>query len=85
MNKADIIRRLSNTQLDDHERESLSQLLHYMTVEGVNTTSSNINHNTLEHTSSKRSSSSSSKHSSKKSTSSSSSSKGKRSSKRSRG
>ena len=82
MNKADIIRRLSNTQLDDHERESLSQLLHYMTVEGVNTTSSNINHNTLEHTSSKRSSSSS-KHSSKKSTSS--SSKGKRSSKRSRG
>jgi hypothetical protein len=81
MNKADIIRRLSNTQLDDHERESLSQLLHYMTVEGVNTTSSNINHNTLEHTSSKRSSSS--KHSSKKSTSS--SSKGKRSSKRSRG
>jgi hypothetical protein len=80
MNKADIIRRLSNTQLDDHERESLSQLLHYMTVEGVNTTSSNINHNTLEHTSSKRSSSS--KHSSKKSTS---SSKGKRSSKRSRG
>jgi hypothetical protein len=79
MNKADIIRRLSNTQLDDHERESLSQLLHYMTVEGVNTTSSNINHNTLEHTSSKRSSSS--KHSSKKS----SSSKGKRSSKRSRG
>jgi hypothetical protein len=80
MNKADIIRRLSNTQLDDHERESLSQLLHYMTVEGVNTTSSNINHNTLEHTSSKRGSS---KHSSKKSTSS--SSKGKRSSKRSRG
>lgn len=78
MNKADIIRRLANTQLDDHERESLSQLLHYMTVEGVNTTSSN-NHS--EHTSSKRSSSSkhSSKHSSKKSTSSTSSSKGKRS------
>ena len=73
MNKADIIRRLANTQLDDLERESLSQLLHYMTVEGVNTTSSN---NTLEHTGSI-------KRSSKKSTSSSkskrTSSKGKRS------
>ena len=75
MNKAAIIRRLANTQLDDLERESLSQLLHYMTVEGVNTTSSNNNHNTVEHTGIKRSSSS--KHSSKKSTSS----KSKRSSK----
>lgn len=37
MNKADIKRRLANTQLDDHERESLSQLLHYMIAEGVNT------------------------------------------------
>lgn len=72
MNKAAIIRRLTNTQLDDLERESLSQLLHYMTVEGVNTTSSN---NNLEHTGSKRSSSI--KRSSKKSTS---SSKGKRTS-----
>ena len=74
MNKAAIIRRLANTQLDDLERESLSQLLHYMTVEGVNTTSSNNNHNTVEHTGIKRSSSS--KHSSKKSTSSSKSKRG---------
>ena len=76
MNKADIIRRLANTQLDDLERESLSQLLHYMMVEGVNTsgTSSSKHMGSI-----KRSSSSSSKRGSKKSTS---SSKGKRTSSR---
>ena len=34
MNKQDIIKRLTNTQLDIHERESLSQLLHYLHAEG---------------------------------------------------
>ena len=59
MNKQDIIRRLTDTQLDTHERESLSQLLHYLHAEGVNNTSSN---NTRSH---KRSSSSSSNKSNK--------------------
>jgi hypothetical protein len=45
MNKQDIIKRLTNTQLDVHERESLSQLLHYLHAEGVNNTSSNNNTN----------------------------------------
>ena len=45
MNKQDIIRRLTDTQLDTHERESLSQLLHYLHAEGVNNTSSNNNSN----------------------------------------
>ena len=58
MNKQDIIKRLTNTQLDIHERESLSQLLHYLEAEGVNNTSSN-NNNTNSHmrTSDKRTSS----------------------------
>jgi hypothetical protein len=43
MNKQDIIKRLTNTQLDIHERESLCQLLHYLNAEGVNNTSSNNN------------------------------------------
>ena len=60
MNKQDIIRRLTDTQLDTHERESLSQLLHYLHAEGVNNTSSNNNTN-----SHKRSSSSSSNKSNK--------------------
>ena len=46
MNKQDIIKRLTNTQLDIHERESLSQLLHYLHAEGVNNTSSNNNNTT---------------------------------------
>ena len=45
MNKQDIIKRLTNSQLDVHERESLSQLLHYLHAEGVNNTSSNNNTN----------------------------------------
>ena len=45
MNKQDIIKRLTNTQLDIHERESLCQLLHYLNAEGVNNTSSNNNNN----------------------------------------
>jgi hypothetical protein len=38
MNKKQILQQLDNPTLDDHERERLQQLLHYMTVEGVNTT-----------------------------------------------
>ena len=40
MNKQDIIKKLANPRLDDYERESLGQLLHYMNAEGVNNTSS---------------------------------------------
>ena len=58
MNKQDIIKRLTNTQLDVHERESLSQLLHYLHAEGVNNTSSNNNtNNSHKRTSDKRTSS----------------------------
>ena len=45
MNKQDIIKELANPRLDDYERESLGQLLHYMNAEGVNNTSSNNNTN----------------------------------------
>jgi hypothetical protein len=48
MNKKEIIQRLANTRLDTHERETLSQLLHYLHAEGVEhsvTTSSNNNTN----------------------------------------
>jgi hypothetical protein len=44
MNKQDIIKKLANPRLDDYERESLSQLLHYLNAEGVNNTSSNNSH-----------------------------------------
>ena len=37
MNKKDIIKRLTDTQLDQHQREQLNQLLHYMQVEDVDT------------------------------------------------
>ena len=58
MNKQDIIKKLANPRLDDYERESLSQLLHYMNSEGVNNTSSNNNtNNSHKRTSDKRTSS----------------------------
>ena len=59
MNKKDIINKLSNTHLDEYDRESLSQLLHYMNSEGVNNTSSNNNNTNNSHkrTSDKRTSS----------------------------
>jgi hypothetical protein len=56
MNKQDIIKKLANPRLDDYERESLSQLLHYLNAEGVNNTSSN---NTSSNNSRKRTSTSS--------------------------
>ena len=49
MNKQDIIKRLTNTQLDMHERESLCQLLHYLNAEGVNNTSSTNNNTNNSH------------------------------------
>ena len=60
MNKQDIIKKLANPRLDDYERESLSQLLHYMNSEGVNNTSSTNNNTNNSHkrTSDKRTSSS---------------------------
>jgi hypothetical protein len=57
MNKQDIIKKLANPRLDDYERESLGQLLHYMNAEGVNNTSSNNNNTNNSH---KRTSTSSS-------------------------
>ena len=56
MNKQDITKKLANPSLDDYERESLGQLLHYMNAEGVNNTSSNNNNTNNSH---KRSSTSS--------------------------
>jgi hypothetical protein len=49
MNKKDIINKLSNTHLDEYDRESLCQLLHYMNAEGINTTSSNNNNTNNSH------------------------------------
>ena len=49
MNKQDIIKKLANPRLDDYERESLSQLLHYMNSEGVNNTSSTNNNTNNSH------------------------------------
>ena len=59
MNKQDITKKLANPSLDDYERESFSQLLHYMNAEGVNNTSSNNNNTNNSHkrTSDKRTSS----------------------------
>ena len=45
MNKKEIIQRLTNARLDPHERETLSQLLHYLHAEGLNSTSSSNNTN----------------------------------------
>ena len=58
MNKQDIIKKLANPRLDDYERESLSQLLHYMNSEDVNNTSSNntSSNNTSSNNSRKRTS-----------------------------
>jgi hypothetical protein len=65
MNKQDIIKRLTNIQLDSHERESLLQLLHYLQAEGLNNTSS-INNNSHTSSSSKTKNTSSKKHTSSK-------------------
>ena len=41
MNKQDIINKLTNPTLDDYERESLNQMLHYLVAENKSHTSSN--------------------------------------------
>ena len=59
MNKQDIINKLTNPTLDDYERESLNQMLHYLVAENKSHTSSNSNSSTNSHkrTSDKRTSS----------------------------
>lgn len=66
MNKQDIIKRLTNIQLDSHERESLLQLLHYLQAEGLNNTSSINNNSHTSSSSSKTKNTSSKKHTSSK-------------------
>ena len=43
MNKKEIVKRLANTRLDSHERETLNQLLHYLIAEGLTHTSNSSN------------------------------------------
>ena len=64
MNKQDITKKLANPSLDDYERESFSQLLHYMNAEGVNNTSSNSNNNSHKRSSSTSSNRKGNKHTS---------------------
>jgi hypothetical protein len=64
MNKQDIIKKLANPRLDDYERESLGQLLHYMNAEGVNNTSSNNTNNSHKRTSTSSSNYKGNKHTS---------------------
>lgn len=57
MNKQDIINKLTNPTLDDYERESLNQMLHYLVAENKSHTSSNSNTNSHKRASDKRTSS----------------------------
>ena len=41
MNKREILKRLEDATIDSHERERLSQLLHYLQAEGLNSTTTN--------------------------------------------
>ena len=49
MNKQDIIKRLTNTQLEPHDREQLQQLLHYLEAEGLNSTTNNTSKQHKQH------------------------------------
>jgi hypothetical protein len=49
MNKQDIIKRLTNTQLEPHDREQLQQLLHYLEAEGLNSTTTNTSKQHKQH------------------------------------
>lgn len=49
MNKQDIIKRLTNTQLEPHDREQLQQLLHYLEAEGLNSTTTNTSNQHKQH------------------------------------
>lgn len=44
MNQKQIIHKLENRTLDSYERERLNQLLHYMRVEGVDTSIQGTHH-----------------------------------------
>lgn len=46
MNKREILKRLEDATIDSHERERLSQLLHYLQAEGLNSTTTNNPNNT---------------------------------------
>ena len=46
MTRAQILKRLTLTTISSHERETLQQLLHYMTVEGIDRTSSSKGNST---------------------------------------
>lgn len=50
MHKKEIIKRLANTRLEAHERETLSQLLHYLEAEGLTYTSTSSNKPKHKHT-----------------------------------
>jgi hypothetical protein len=54
MNKQDIIKRLTNTQLEPHDREQLQQLLHYLEAEGLNSTTTTTNNTSKQHKQHKR-------------------------------
>ena len=56
MNKKEIVKRLANTRLDSHERETLNQLLHYLIAEGLTHTSSNSSNSNSSNTHSKNAS-----------------------------
>ena len=45
MNKREILKRLEDATIDSHERESLSQLLHYLQAEGLNSTTTTTTNN----------------------------------------
>jgi len=45
MNKREILKRLEDATIDSHERERLSQLLHYLQAEGLNSTTTTNNPN----------------------------------------
>ena len=50
MNKKTLLKRLNDVTIDAHERESLSQLLHYMTVENIQDTQHTTTTNKPKHT-----------------------------------
>jgi hypothetical protein len=54
MNKRSILRRLEDTTIDSHERESLSQLLHYLQAEGLNSTTTTNNNPNNKHSHKRR-------------------------------
>ena len=54
MNKREILKRLEDATIDSHERESLSQLLHYLQAEGLNSTTTTNNNPNNKHLNKRR-------------------------------